>query len=185
MNRREFLKAAAMGMASAISLSGEVLGKEKEKTRASVKFEMVYEGNERKIVGESMDLGALHDEVANNFELIIERELKNPFHKLTVGDFKTNIARKKDGTYILEYSVQLNPAKKEEQIHRYIGMRGKIWHGVNAVQEVNRLYKEELERWRPNMYKKYPHVKFWTEESSDGDDTFYHRVCIMKGAEKK
>lgn len=183
--RRNFLKLAAVGVASLLVSPNEAFSKQEKHTAVpEVPVEKIIHGKERSIIGRSSNLEALHRSVSNGFEDMIEDEIKNPSKKFSISNFKGHIGREKGG-YVLSYSVDLTPIDKEENAHRVFSIRGRVCGESDAKDKVYNLYTKTIPQWQERMRKEYPGVNFTTEVKEDGVSNAYHKTCIMKGVNRK
>lgn len=184
LSRRNFLKAAAVGAVSLLINPNEAFGKQEKKVVVpEVPVEKIQHRHERKISGEDRNLEALHQSVSNGFEKMIDREIKDPSKKLAVSNFRGHIGRK-DGQYVLTYSVDLTPVEKEENAHRVFGVRGRVCGLKDAKNIVHDLYDKTIPPWQERMREGYPDFNFTNEVKEDGNDNVYHKTCVMKGSKK-
>ncbi len=178
ISRREFLTVTAGALAHLANRDA------KAEKSDSPQVEVLANGHERVVRGKGKELDPLHSAVAHAFEQSIEREIKQPDNHYTIGNFKIKLLQLPNGEYVLEYSVQLNQAKRLEEVHRVFGLRGKVWAGKEAKARVEKLYAEDVGPWQDRMRKNFPDMKFWAEEQAVGSKILYHRACVMKGAKK-
>lgn len=143
--------------------------------------------NCRVVVAKGNNLDDLHTVVSREFLDRVGTELRSPGARFTLAGFKTKVEHV-DGEYVFSYSVRLNPAKNDAEVHTLVAMRGTVWDGVNAEREVLERNAAKIRPWQDRMQAGYSdmEVDFEVARSSvgNGQGKIFHEAVLAKGAKR-